>query len=83
MNPNMEKRIMPDEEEAEIADLVEEAISINISSNNNHYVENSVGKLPPCQPRCATAAGGLATMQISAKFVSRHSTPTARSKVTF
>ena len=85
MNRNTEKRIMLDGEEAEIADSVEEAIniSINISSRSNLYVKNSVGKLKACQPRCATAAGTLTTMQISAAFVSRHSAAFARSKVTF
>ena len=76
---------MLDGEEAEIADSVEEgmSISISISSSSNLYVKNSVGKLPACQPRCATAAGRLATMRISATFVSRPSAASARSKVTF
>ena len=66
VNLNMEKRIMLDGEEAEIVDSVEEAISISISisSSSNHYVTNSVGKLPACQPRCATVARRLATMRI-------------------
>ena len=64
MNLNTEKQIMPDGEEVETVDSAEEVIkiSISISSNNNLRVRNSVGKLPECQPRCATVAGQLATM---------------------
>ena len=85
MNLNMEKRITLDGEEAEIVDSAEEAtnISISINSNSNLRVKNSVGKLPACQPRCAIAAGGVATMRISAAFASRLSAAFARLKVTF
>ena len=64
MNLNMEKQIMPDGGEVETMDSAEEVIKISTSSNLR--VRNSVGKLPECQPRCATAVGGLATMRTSA-----------------
>ena len=85
MNLNTEKQIMPDGEEVETVDSAEEVTRINISINNssNLCVRNSVGKLPKCQPRCATAAGGLATMRTSVAFVLRNSPHSARPKVTF
>ena len=85
MNLNTEKQIMPDREEVETVDSAEEVIGINISisSSSNLRTRNSVGKLPECQPRCATPAGGLASMRTSAAFVLRHFAHSARPKVTF
>ena len=85
MNLNTEKQTMPDGEEVETVDSAEEVIKIgiNISTISNLRVKNSVGKLPECQPRCATAERGLATMQTSATFVLRHFAHSARPRVTF
>ena len=85
MNLNTEKQIMQDGKEVETVDSAEEVIriSISISSSNNLRVKNSVGKMLECQPRCATAAGGLATMRTSVAFVLRNSPHSARPKVTF
>ena len=76
---------MPDGEEVETVDSAEEVIriSIGISSSSNLRVRNSVGKLPECQPRCAAAAGGLATMRTSATSALRLSAASARLMATF
>ena len=82
MNLNTAKKIAPDGEEAETVDSAEEVIkiSISISMSNNLRVKNSVGKLPACQPWCATVPRGLATMRISAKFALRFFAAFARPK---